>query len=204
MTNVLDHENLDHTPNPALHWAYDLVARRGHSPRTALDIGCGRGRNSLFLAKAGVSVTSFDFTPEAIHTIEAAADAQGLRPKIRALCHDVTEDWPVSDHAFDLIIDLHCFRHIHDHDLRENYKRNILRSLCVHGRYLIAIGMEGDGYYGRYAANEAGLLHTKKQILSFFAPGLSLDSEWGSPDEHSGDQKKPFALLLQRNPHVVG
>ena len=43
----------------------DIVAQRG-KPGKALDIGCGAGTDSLYLAGEGWDVTSLDFMPAAL------------------------------------------------------------------------------------------------------------------------------------------
>jgi SAM-dependent methyltransferase len=45
---------------------------------TALDIGCGQGRNSLFLARREITVHAIDPSIEAIRTLEMAAKKEGL------------------------------------------------------------------------------------------------------------------------------
>jgi cyclopropane fatty-acyl-phospholipid synthase-like methyltransferase len=46
--------------------------------RPVLDIGCGQGRNTLFLAREGLKVHALDPSRVAIDTVEAAARQQGL------------------------------------------------------------------------------------------------------------------------------
>lgn len=58
----------------------DLFVRTEHIPRgPALDIGCGDGRNTLFLASCGFAVTGTDTSRHAIEHLRHEADAQGLR-----------------------------------------------------------------------------------------------------------------------------
>jgi SAM-dependent methyltransferase len=45
---------------------------------TALDLGCGQGRNSLFLARRKVPVHALDSSIEAICAVEVAAQMEGL------------------------------------------------------------------------------------------------------------------------------
>lgn len=45
---------------------------------TALDIGCGQGRNSLYLARQDITVHALDPSIEAVRTVDAAAGQEGL------------------------------------------------------------------------------------------------------------------------------
>jgi 2-polyprenyl-3-methyl-5-hydroxy-6-metoxy-1,4-benzoquinol methylase len=47
-------------------------------PGTVLDLGCGQGRNSLWLASRGFTVTGLDLSPVAIAQARAVADEQAL------------------------------------------------------------------------------------------------------------------------------
>ncbi|MFC1977694.1 methyltransferase domain-containing protein [Chloroflexota bacterium] len=48
-------------------------------PGKALDLACGTGRNSLFLAEKGYEVTAIDISPAAIKVAENKALAKGLK-----------------------------------------------------------------------------------------------------------------------------
>jgi len=47
-------------------------------PGKTLDLGCGNGRNSLYLAANGYSVTAWDKNPMSIANIERIKEAEGL------------------------------------------------------------------------------------------------------------------------------
>jgi tellurite methyltransferase len=70
------------------------------SGSTALDIACGEGRNSIFLARRGFSVTGIDIADEGIAKATRRASEEGL--KISFLRADL-EDCPLSG-PWDLII----------------------------------------------------------------------------------------------------
>jgi len=46
--------------------------------KTALDVACGRGRNALFLARNGFTVTGLELDPEAIAHVRSVAQAERL------------------------------------------------------------------------------------------------------------------------------
>ncbi|MDX2027440.1 MAG: class I SAM-dependent methyltransferase [Alphaproteobacteria bacterium] len=209
------------SPSGAMVWAVELLKRQGFPLREGLDVGCGKGRNSLYMARQGMHVTAMDFTPDAIEHLEHAAAAEKLGDKIRPLVQDVTEPWPVAPVKMDLVVDLFCFKHITPHEARLEYKRNLLRTLRTRGHYLISFASIGDGYYGQYAAQgrpdgeEATLiadpvngipsvLFTRKHILNFFLPELDLFAEiqQNAPSEMHGKtyERSAYALLLRWSP----
>ncbi|MFC4784113.1 methyltransferase domain-containing protein [Nocardioides sp. MAHUQ-72] len=50
-----------------------------------LDVGAGRGRDSLWLARQGLQVTAYDFVPRALRAVCAQAEAEGLDLDVRLL-----------------------------------------------------------------------------------------------------------------------
>ena len=216
------------TPSGAVVWALTKLKQNHSRLRTAVDAGCGKGRNSLYLAAEGLHVTALDFTPMAIEALEQAAAERKLSDRIRPLVHDVTEPWPVGHIDIDLIIDTFCFKHIAPHDMRLAYKRNMLDVLGIYGHYLISFASIGDGYYGRYrrgdrpvGAGDSGagieeiiidpvngiesVLYNRKHVLDFFAPELDLFAEvkHNKPSVMHGHtyERETYALLFRRNPH---
>lgn len=210
------------TPSGSVKWAMGELKRLGYPLRTALDIGCGKGRNSLFMAEQGVHVTALDFTPSAIEHLQTAASERHLVPLIRAVVHDVTEGWPVAPNSMDLVVDAFCFKHITPHAARMTYRANLLRALRGRGHYLVSFASIGDGYYGQYVVEKRdseeflavdpvigveSVLYSRDAVLRFFSPELVAFAELQNdkPSVMHGKEyrRKTYALLLQRNPHTV-
>ena len=209
------------TPSGSVVWAVSELKRQGFPLRQTLDIGCGKGRNSLYLAEQGAHVTALDFTPSAIEHLQTLASEQNLTPKIRAIVHDVTEGWPVAPNSMDLIVDAFCFKHIAPHAARMAYRANLLRSIRQRGHFMISFASIGDGYYGQYVVDQNGneqlavdpvigvesVLYKRDAVLEFFAPELVLFAEIqnNKPTLMHGTEYKrnTYALLLQRSPHSL-
>jgi 2-polyprenyl-3-methyl-5-hydroxy-6-metoxy-1,4-benzoquinol methylase len=68
--------------------------------KKALDIACGEGRNSIFLARNGFLVTGLDISEEGLSKAERWAEAEGLSVAFR--CIDL-ETFAFSE-SYDLII----------------------------------------------------------------------------------------------------
>lgn len=208
------------SPSGSVVWALAELRRRGARLRTAVDVGCGKGRNSLFLAAEGLRVTALDFTPHAIDALHVEAARRGLQDRIRAVVHDVTEPWPIPPDPVDLIVDAFCFKHIAPHELRQAYRDHVLRALALRGHYMIAFASIGDGYYGRYKVQEApdgqevltldphsgieSVLYTRDRVAAFFAPELDVCGEMKhtKPSTMRGMacERETYALLLRRRP----
>ena len=83
----------------------------------ALDIACGAGRNSLFLARHGYEVAGVDISGEGLRRARAAAQREGL--KIRWLQYDLDKGLPDLG-EFDLIC---LFRYLNQDLIRALPKR---------------------------------------------------------------------------------
>jgi SAM-dependent methyltransferase len=71
----------------------------------AIDLGCGTGANSIFLAEHGFTVIGVDFSRVAVERATADADAAGLADRARFLVADVTaERIEGADGPFDLVV----------------------------------------------------------------------------------------------------
>jgi len=68
----------------------------------ALDLACGRGRNALFLAERGLSVTALDISAEALDQLRAEATNRDLAIDVRQV--DLEADPQLPREAFDLAI----------------------------------------------------------------------------------------------------
>ncbi len=80
----------------------DLVESGRIAPSRAIDIGCGTGTSSIYLASRGFEVTGVDFAPAAIRRARAAAaDAQVTAT---FLVDDFTAPMAIPG-EFDLLVD---------------------------------------------------------------------------------------------------
>lgn len=82
-----------------------FVQEQGHIPKDTkvLDIGCGKGRNSIWVASQGFSVTGIDFAPEAVEEATRRAETSDQRVDFKVM--DITEQWPYEDSSFQVILD---------------------------------------------------------------------------------------------------
>ncbi len=85
-----------------------LVDRAGLLPRTgrALDVACGAGRHTIFLAEQGLEVAGVDVSPVGLELARSEALKRGLASRVQLRELDLTTD-PLPDGAFDVVICLH-------------------------------------------------------------------------------------------------
>lgn len=115
-------------PPPLLQAAVAARARRGR----ALDLGCGSGVFSVYLARQGFDVTALDFIDKALQLARARASDAGVT--VRFIHADVLT-WQSSD-AFDVILDSGCLHSLNPAD-RPTYHRRLLEWLAPGGDYIL-------------------------------------------------------------------
>ena len=75
-----------------------------------LEIGCGTGKNTAFLAQIGESVHALDFSQGMIEKAKEKVHAQNVRFSVA----DITKKWPGNDGEFDLVVCNLVLEHIAD------------------------------------------------------------------------------------------
>jgi SAM-dependent methyltransferase len=123
-----------------------------HSPRRALELGCGVGRFSHYVARQGVDTTGVDFSPAAISMARAQVAKKTRRPEF--VVGDVTHLDSLSA-PFDVAFDVGCF-HCLDINEQQQYASEVARLLAPGGILLIwAIDDSPSGFEFTLPAVEA-------------------------------------------------
>lgn len=81
----------------------DLAARIP-TAGTALDIACGLGAQTLWLASRGLHVLALDVSPVAIERVRAGADMAGLADHVDARVVDLDDGLPEGGPSADVIV----------------------------------------------------------------------------------------------------
>ena len=113
----------------------EALERLGLEPGRALDLGCGRGRNSRYLAQQGFSVTGVDVSSLAI--ADAQADAGEL--DCRFLVVDLLEG-PLPPGPYDLVFDFGCWHSFDDPLNRAHVAAQVAGALEPGGLWFAVIG----------------------------------------------------------------
>ena len=110
----------------------ELVEFGKIKPCKVLDIGCGEGFYSIYLAKKGFEVTGIDLAENAIKL--AKQNAEKAVVKINFIAMDIS-DLEKLNEKFDFILGWAILHHI-SHEKRRKYVEDISKLLNPEGKYL--------------------------------------------------------------------
>lgn len=164
-----------------------LIEGGSLTPTTALDLGCGTGDTSIYLADHGWRVTGVDFVEKAL---AAARSKVGGRTVTFAKA-DVTQlrSEGISG-PFDLVSDNGCL-HGMSVDDRDAYVREVSAVTAPGGRLLIVAFIPGSSY------GVPGI--TAGEVQRRFAVGWTLLASGDEPQlDHNGRNPARFHLFQRR------
>jgi len=101
----------------------------------ALDLGCGYGRSTIYLAQNGWDVDGVDFVPQAIDIARDRAITAGFSENVRFHVASVTDLEFLPD-SYDLAVDIGCMHSLPWFELVA-YRNGLLRLLRAGGIYLL-------------------------------------------------------------------
>jgi SAM-dependent methyltransferase len=156
-----------------------LVSYLGRSliaPGRALDLGCGPGRNALYLASRGFTVDAVDLSPTAIAWAEERAREAGAGARVRFRCGDAFDLTAAElGDPYDLIYDSGCFHHLPPHR-RVSYLALLDQVLAPGGQLALtcfAAGEMGselpDADYYHHSCLHGGLAYTPESLRWIFS-----------------------------------
>lgn len=146
------------------------------APGRAIDLGCGHGRNAVYLAKQGFRVEGLDVSATAL---------QWARDRAAEARVDVTWrnksvfDAQLAAGSYALVHDSGCFHHIAPHR-REQYVDLVVNALQPGGWFTLTTfrpeggsGYTDDQVYERGSLG-GGLGYTEDQLRAFWSRGLEV------------------------------
>ncbi len=143
----------------------------------ALDLGCGPGRNALWLAQQGYRVDAIDLSVEAINWAREHASTQ--RSDVVDRLHFAVDDvfaWPIAPGGYDLVHDSGCFHHLPPHR-RITYLELLDRAVAPGGHFTLtcfAAGRMGseasDVSFYKSGSLDGGLGYRESELVEMFSP----------------------------------
>ena len=149
-----------------------------HSIKTAVEFGCGEGRNTIYLAKNGIDVLAIDSSDIAIKN--AKKNAESFQKNIKFAASDfLSVDY--TNKTFDLAIDSGMFHHLAPH--RRLQYRDLLKTVIKKDGFFILLCFAADAggadevddmqfYLGR----NTGTAFSEQRIRSFFSSDFEIIS----------------------------
>ncbi|NUQ66483.1 MAG: methyltransferase domain-containing protein [Pirellulales bacterium] len=84
-----------------------------------LELGCGRGEFSVWLAQQGAAITAIDLGPDLVAAAEALARANGVDCDFR---QGTVADLPLDDDCFDAVVGVGILHHLSEADVRSTLR----------------------------------------------------------------------------------
>ena len=147
-------------------------------PGRALDLACGAGRNALWLAEYGWSVTAVDGAPAAIELVRTRASVRGVN--VNAQVADLEKgEYAIAPGHWDLVVISYYLQR----DLFEPAKRGV-----VPGGVLAAIVLLGEG---RFSLRPG-------ELRGYFSDWEILHDREGNPGD--SPEHRAVAEIVARRP----
>ena len=170
----------------------------GRRYRHILELGCGTGKNTVFLAEIGDQVQALDFSEGML----ALAHRKVTAANVTFARADLTRPWPCPDASFDLIVCNLVLEHIEDLAF---IFAEAARCLSLGGRFFVCELHPFRQYDGTKAIIEhaggvteipAYLHHVSEFLDAASGAGLTL-IHFGEWWRHTGRDKPPQLLSLE-------
>lgn len=113
--------------------------------KTFLDIGCGKGRHSLFMARAGFDVYAFDISDTCVQTLEKKATKLHYRMNLKTC--DMHE-FPYEDNSIDCMLALSSINHTDTKGFKK-ILGEIYRVLVPGGEVYLTLGSKDSEQFTR-------------------------------------------------------
>ena len=172
-------------------------------PGRAIDIGCGNGRNAIFLARWGFAVQAVDYSHTAIEWARDRVAEAGVEV---SLTQQSVFDLQIEAGSSDLVYDSVCFHHIAPHRRRQ-YVELVAAALKPGGCFGLTCfrpeggsGYSDDEVYERRSLG-GGLGYTAERLREIWSSGLQVriirQMDKTSPESGLFGETFLWALLAQ-------
>lgn len=167
-----------------------LVADEHIEGGSALDLGCGTGTTSIYLATHGWQVTGVDFVPAAIRKARRKAHRDGVSDRTAFVVGDVTRLRELGiSRSFDLAIDIGC-SHSLSSEMRERYATQLADYVRPGGTFML--------YMFRPTPNDTRGLEPD-DVRTLYAPAFELT--WSDLGTDTAASRRSAWYRLIRNKH---
>jgi SAM-dependent methyltransferase len=122
----------------------------------AVDIGAGKGRNSIYLAGLGYEVVALEYIQAAVEATARLAQETGVAERVQAVTAEIDRPWDYPDGHFDVAIDSFASIDIETKSGREIYRDEMYRTLKAGGYALVNVCSAADEWERELIAQHPG------------------------------------------------
>lgn len=155
-------------------------------PGKALDLGCGDGANSIFLAKQGFEVESIDIKEDYVENLKNLSKKEGLSLKVKK--EDIREFG--FDKEYDLILAVNSLQFMKKSE-REEVISKIKSSLNSNALVFISVFTKEDVSYKKLSKN-----HSPIEENTFYSKNENRYWNFFEPNELKNYFKDNFKILF--------
>jgi len=151
----------------------DLIDSGKVSPCRVVDLGCGTGNYSVYLAGQGFEATGIDISPTAVNI--ASEKAREKQSRAEFISMDMTGDITDFDRRFDFAFEWEVLHHIFP-ESRTKYVENVAGLLNYGGKYFTMCFSEDDPHFGgkgKYRETPIGTVlyfSSERELRDLFEP----------------------------------
>lgn len=174
-------------PSGAVKRLVELLGTEKIASSKGVDVGCGTGRNAIFLSELGCEILAIDFVTDMINSLELRKHTMSIN-NLSTMVVDLTKKWTLPSCDYNLFIDTHCFFHIIHLEGRLNYKAELIKHAAADAIFLLTFTSPEDGYYSNHIIREDNslqvaldpgnniecVLYMPDQIINFFSPEFKI------------------------------
>ncbi len=167
------------SPSGSVTNALSFLKRLNHNiGKNVIDLGCGFGRNAIYLAKKGFHVTAIDFVEECLQSLRKTSEKNNVANKIRIVNTSISGPLPFEDNSFDLALDIVSSMSLTSKGIKL-FEKEVKRVLRPGGFFIVYVLANDDEYMvlygdekkGTYVAPESGIVEhcrTQKELETIY------------------------------------
>ena len=173
---------------------------------TLLELGCGEGRDVMFFAGKGLSVTGVDFSDKAIASLKEKIKGAKLEGKVVPVLDDVRNLSRFDDNTFDVVYSHLSLHYFTDKQTTKLFSE-MYRILKNNGLLIFRVKSTDDVLYGKGEKIERDMYSFEGHIRHFFSKEYLLSKvqqfdvrEINQLDEplHSGSSANTWTAVVQK------
>ncbi|MBI2031210.1 MAG: class I SAM-dependent methyltransferase [Candidatus Levybacteria bacterium] len=145
--NVLRQMDSDKPSSGILKFWDWLKYKKLYGKLDGIEMGCGKGRNVIWLAKQGFKMTGFDFSKSAINEAISRSKRDRASSRTKFIIHDAVKPWPFKTDSFDIGIDCFTTTDIESIKGRKFATNELIRVIKPRGYILVYVMSVDDEYH---------------------------------------------------------